>query len=133
MTFSVFDSAVIMMKGVCESSGLARTSLSKSYPVIGSMFQSEITRPYFLPCILASAAEPSLASSTFSKPICLSRLRMMRIMVLESSTTRIGIDKSKAMSLLREVQLAEHGPDIHSVRKSSTHVRTCAGQHRDTF
>jgi len=46
------------------------------------MFQSEITRPYFLLRILFSAADPSLASSIFSKPSCLSRFLMMRIMVL---------------------------------------------------
>jgi hypothetical protein len=42
MTWSVFDSAVTMMKGVLASSGSWRTSLSSSQPVIGSMFQSEM-------------------------------------------------------------------------------------------
>ena len=45
MTFSVFDSAVTMMNGVVRSVSSARMARSNSSPDIGSMFQSEITRP----------------------------------------------------------------------------------------
>jgi len=45
------------------------------------MFQSEITSPYFLAKTISSAFEPSEASSTFSKPSRLRRLRMILIMV----------------------------------------------------
>src|SRR5215218_3695631 len=64
------------------------------------MFQSEMTSPYFFCLSLASAVVPSEASSTSSKPSCLRRLRMMRTIVWYSSTTRIGIERSRAIPYL---------------------------------
>jgi hypothetical protein len=75
-------SAVIMMKGISFSRASARTSFSRSSPVIGCMFQSLITRPKCPARSLASASCPSVASSTLLKSSCFSRLRMMRSMVL---------------------------------------------------
>jgi hypothetical protein len=45
ITFSVFDSAVTMMNGVLLRPGSARTWRRRSKPVVGCMFQSEMTRP----------------------------------------------------------------------------------------
>jgi hypothetical protein len=81
-TFSVLLSAVIMMKGNAFSLASWRTSWSNSSPVMGAMFQSLMTSPKLPARNFASASLPSDASSTLLKSICLSRLRMMRSIVL---------------------------------------------------
>src|ERR1043165_6000937 len=70
------------------------------------MFQSEITSPYFLPRILLSASEPSLASSILSKPSCFKRFRMIRI--IRNLLKQLGFDNiddasdgSEALSKMR--------------------------------
>ncbi|CFO09499.1 Uncharacterised protein [Bordetella pertussis] len=58
------------------------------------MFQSDTTNWKAPLRSFSSPMAPSSASSTFSKPSSLSRLRMMRRMVGKSSTTSIFIPLS---------------------------------------
>ena len=50
-------------------------------PLIGVMFQSEITSPYFFSRIFASAEAPSDTVSMSLKPICARRTRTICAMV----------------------------------------------------
>src|SRR4051794_23823594 len=87
-----------MMNGRLASSGSRRTSLRSSRPLIGTILRSEITSPYFALRSFSSAATPSGASSTFLKPICASRIRIIWATVLESSTTSTDIARSVAIA-----------------------------------
>ena len=88
-TFSIDGSAVIMMKGIFAYCLSDLTFSSKTCPLIGSMFQSEITKLKCFSDIWASAASPSAASSIFLNPNCIKSFRTTLLTAPLSSTIRM--------------------------------------------
>jgi hypothetical protein len=84
--------------GACQV-GIGPNCAQEFVPVVVSIFQSDITKPYRLLRILVSAAGPSPASSNSRRRMCFNRVRMMRTIATVSSTTSTGIRWSGAMAL----------------------------------